>query len=41
MNGVRIQSRKIKSKSLEPLIKLKIRGGPRDLSRNIKKYLYG
>lgn len=39
--GIQEQRRKIRSKSLEPLIRLKLRGGPKDLSKNLKRYLYG
>ena len=37
--GIKDQHR-IKTKSLGALTKLKITGGPKDLSRNMDKYLY-
>ena len=35
-----IQKQNTGTKSLQALIKLKITGGPKDLSKNLDKYLY-
>lgn len=39
--GVREEKKKMQRKSLASLTKLGITAGPRDLSRNLDKYLYG
>lgn len=41
IKGVKEEKRKIKPKSLDSLINLKITGGPKNLSRDMDKYLYG
>ena len=38
--GLQEEKKKIRPKPLDPLIKLKITGGPKDLSRDMDKYLY-
>lgn len=39
--GIKEEKKKISPKSLSPLTKLNIKGGPKDLSANLDKYLYG
>ncbi len=39
--GVREEGRRLKQKPLSDLTRLKISGGPKDLSKNMDKYLYG
>lgn len=41
VQGIAAEKRKIKAKSLTPLAKLNITGGPKDLSAKMDKYLYG
>jgi len=40
VSGLKEEKKKIKPKSLAPLSKLNITGGPKDLSKNMDKYLY-
>lgn len=39
--GVREETQGLKQKPLVDLARLKITGGPKDLSKNMDKYLYG
>ena len=39
--GIGEERRSIKQKPLSTLASLNIKGGPRDLSQNLDKYLYG
>jgi len=40
-NGISEEKKNLKTKSLSSLARLNIMGGPKDLSKNMDKYIYG